>query len=70
MLPGAVLAGSRLTTGASVMITRHSGLLVPVPRPAAAVADVGQELKRLRRELLRRIMDREVRRRALRAIAR
>jgi len=67
---GAALAGSRLTTGASVMITHHSGLLVPVPRPAAATADAGQERERLRRELLRRIMDREARRRALRAAAR
>lgn len=52
------------------MITHHSGLLVPAPRPAAAVADAGQERERLRRELLRRIMDRETRRRALRAAAR
>lgn len=52
------------------MITHQSGLLVPVPRPAATVADAGQERERLRRELLRRIMDREARRRALRAAAR
>jgi hypothetical protein len=70
MLPGATLAGGRVTTGASVMITHQSGLLVPAPRPAAAVVDAGQERERLRRELLRRIMDREARRRALRAAAR
>lgn len=52
------------------MITHHSGLLVASPRPAAVTADAGQERERLRRELLRRIMDREARRRALRAAAR
>ncbi len=52
------------------MITHHNGLLAPLPRPAVEVSDAGQERERLRRELLRRIMDREARRRALRAAAR
>ena len=52
------------------MITHQPGLLVPAPRPAATETDAGQERERLRRELLRRIMDREARRRALRAAAR
>jgi len=52
------------------MITHQNGLLVPAPRSAATATDAGQERERLRRELLRRIMDREARRRALRASAR
>jgi len=52
------------------MITHQNGLLAPAPRPAATAIDVGQERERLRRELLRRIMDREARRRALRVAAR
>ncbi len=52
------------------MITHHSGLLVPVQRPATPSPEADQERERLRRELLRRIMDREARRRVLRAAPR
>ena len=52
------------------MITHQSGLLVPVTRPATPTPEADQERERLRRELLRRIMDREARRRVLRDIPR
>ncbi len=48
------------------MITHQSGLLVPATRPATPTLEADQERVRLRRELLRRIMDREARRRMLR----
>ena len=52
------------------MIPHPNGEIVPVPRAAAAVSDADLERERLRRELLRRIMDRETRRRALRVAPR
>jgi hypothetical protein len=70
MNPGcADLAGIRATTGAMVMITRQYGLFARRPRAAnASSADAVRERERLRRELLRRILDREVRRQALRGV--
>jgi hypothetical protein len=54
------------------MITHRSGLVEPVSRSAPPPQEAGQEQERarLRRELLRRIMDRETRRRALRGVPR
>jgi len=67
MSPGANLAGIRATTGASVMIIRQHGLLARAARGAnLPAADAVREREKLRRELLRRILDREVRRQASR----
>jgi hypothetical protein len=67
MTLGADLAGIRTTTGASVMITRQHGLLARTARAAnLSSADLVREREKLRRELLRRILDREVRRQASR----
>ena len=54
------------------MITHRSGLVEPTSRSAPPPDDAvrEQERERLRRELLRRIMDRETRRRALRGVPR
>jgi len=67
MLPSADLAGIRATTGASVMIIQHYGLLARSGRAdGSPSAERIRERERLRRELLRRILDREIRRQALR----
>ena len=52
------------------MLTHPSGLIVVPVRPVLGVspdAGVALERQRLRQELLRRIIDREVRRRSLRS---
>ena len=49
------------------MLTHHNGLAELPPRPAPGVAAAHQrERERLRRELLRRLVDRELHRRSLR----
>ena len=51
------------------MITHQHGLLGRTSRSVAGAADDKvRERERLRRELLRRILDREVRRQALRGV--
>lgn len=48
------------------MVTRSSSLLVDPARPIPSSSSLDQERLRLRRELLRRIIDRETRRQAMR----
>jgi hypothetical protein len=49
------------------MIAHPGGILPPTARPiVAAIPQVERERERLRAELLRRIIDREIRRRASR----
>jgi hypothetical protein len=48
------------------MVTHSSTLLVEPARPIPSTAPANQEREQLRRELLRRIIDRETRRQALR----
>jgi hypothetical protein len=51
------------------MITHQYGLLGRSPRAVAVTGeDKSRERERLRRELLRRILDREVRRQAIRGV--
>ena len=52
------------------MITRQKGLLARSPKAGVDVAEVAREheRERLRRELLKRILDRETRRQALRGV--
>lgn len=51
------------------MITHQKGLLARSSRAVSATADeLARERERLRRELLRRILDREVRRQAVRGV--
>jgi len=65
------VAGGRLTTGASHMITHQNGLLPVTGRPdLIPLPHNNREWERLRRELLRRIIDREMRRQAVRGGAR
>jgi len=70
MLPVADPAGIRTASGATVMITRQKGLLARSPKAGVDVAEVAREheRERLRRELLKRILDRETRRQALRGV--
>jgi hypothetical protein len=68
MHPGADPAGIRTASGATVMITRQKGLLARNPRAVVDVAEFARERERLRRELLKRILDRETRRQALRGV--
>ena len=52
------------------MLTHQSGLVVPTERPLLGVSpdsEVERERRRLRQELLRRIIDREMQRRARRS---
>jgi hypothetical protein len=67
MVLGADLAGIRAMIGASGMITHQNGLLARTTRAAKPSSeDKVRERERLRRELLQRILDREIRRQAVR----
>jgi hypothetical protein len=61
-----------MTTGASIMITHQYGLLAAPPRlvTTSSAEEILRERERLRRELLRRIKDREIRRQSLRGLGR
>lgn len=53
------------------MLTHHHGLVVALPRPVSTQSqEVIRERERLRRELLRRIMERETRRQSFRGLLR
>jgi len=58
------------------MVTHHHGLVAAPPRsvssqsPESQSPDTVRELERLRRELLRRIMERETRRQSVRGLLR
>ncbi|MDA0255760.1 MAG: hypothetical protein O3C39_08735 [Planctomycetota bacterium] len=53
------------------MLSHHHGLLVAPPRGVSSPSrDTDHERERLRRELLRRIMDRETRRQSARGLPR
>ncbi len=53
------------------MLTHHHGLAAVLPRPVSTQSqDVIRERERLRRELLRRIMQRETRRQSCRGLLR
>ncbi len=53
------------------MLTHHHGLAAASPRPVSGQSqDVNRERERLRRELLRRIMQRETRRQSCRGLLR
>ena len=64
-------AGDRVPTGVSQMITYSHGLIVAPPRPVPlSVQDIRREREFLRRELLRRIVDRETKRQTARGLLR
>jgi hypothetical protein len=64
-------AGGRTPTGVSFMITFPQGLSVAPPRPVPLSSlDVRREREFLRRELLRRIVDRETKRQTARGLIR
>jgi hypothetical protein len=53
------------------MITYHHGLVAAPTRPVSANSlEVARERERLRRELLKRIMERETRRQSVRGLLR
>jgi len=53
------------------MLTHHHGLVVTSPRPVSIQSQEAiRERERLRRELLRRIMERETRRQSFRGLLR
>jgi hypothetical protein len=53
------------------MMTHHHGLFVAQPRSVSSASpDTDRERERLRRELLRRIMERETRRQSARGLPR
>jgi len=61
--------GSRPDDRSVGMITHQKGLLGPPSRPASSSSPEA-ERERLRRELLQRILDREMRRQAVRGVPR
>jgi hypothetical protein len=53
------------------MVSHHHGLVAAPPRSVSAQSpEIVRELERLRRELLRRIMERETRRQSVRGLLR
>jgi hypothetical protein len=65
------LAGGRIDDRSVAMLMHHYGLVVASPRPVSTQAqDAIRERERLRRELLRRIMERETRRQSFRGLLR
>ncbi len=54
------------------MVTHHHGLVAAAPRSVSSPSpeETVRELERLRRELLRRIMERETRRQSFRGLLR
>ena len=60
-----------MPTGVSQKITYYHGLIVAPPRPVPlSVQDARREREFLRRELLRRIVDRETKRQTARGLLR
>jgi hypothetical protein len=65
------LAGRRIDDRSVGMLTHHHGLVVASPRPVSTQSQEAiRERERLRRELLRRIMERETRRQSFRGLLR
>jgi hypothetical protein len=65
------LAGGRIDDRSVAMLTHHHGLAAGFARPVSTQSqDVIRERERLRRELLRRIMQRETRRQSFRGLLR